>query len=736
MDKENRLTQAIVLFAVAGMLLGGTSLDAQERDDENDELLEEIVVLGTPPERYASGETDSLTGFPLSFLEMPRIVETIPEQLLLDQKITDLNDALRNVPGISNSDGFGGTNDDFFMRGFRRNTVYRDGLKRRSNFKTNTTNIERIEIVKGPASIGFGQVEPGGLVNIVTKKPLDEARTYVELRGGSWNDYLALFDISRPITDTFSLRLNASLHDSESFRDFTEIARNTVAATGEISLSEATSLNVSAEYRDEGRPLDRGTIAVPVPGGTLAIVDTPRSRRFGEAFEAFDTVFQFYSVELDHTWANDWRLRAAVAFEVSDSDDIQVRPRSIRVYDQSIQFNNGFFVGPPAATEAVYDDPSDQIWISRRVDGSQDREIESNYVNVLLTGSLETGTVGHQLAISAAYRDDEETRFFGLNSNTNGVTTPLFDINNPIYGQLTPGFARGFDTATDTQDIGFAVQDYVRFNDRFSALIGARLDVIDADGSGPLDEENELSPQVGLIFSMTPTVSLFASYAEAFEPNTALSVDLDGNVSMSDPFPPEDSQQIEFGVKAQFYDGKLNLSAAVYDLDKTNVVQGRGAEAILIDGQTSEGFEVALSGQPVPGMNLMAGYAYVDAKAPNGTTPRNVAENTLNGWLSYEFQSGQLAGLGFGVGVFYSSDRYGNNGNTWDLGSYTLVDASIWYNLPFSFVGRDESLPTRIQLSGKNLADEVYYPASGFDNGQRINIGTPRSWFLSVTSYW
>jgi len=694
-------------------------------------LIEEVVVVGTPPERYASSTTDALTGFPLDFLELPRVIEIIPEQLLLDQKVTELNEALRNVPGITQSDGFGGTNDDFFLRGFRRNTVYRDGLRRRSNFKTNTTNLERIEVIKGPAAINFGQVEPGGLVNVVTKKPLPEPRTYVELRGGRYDDYLALLDVSRPVTDRFSFRVNGSIQNAESFRDFTDIDRDVIAVTGRYQLTPATRLDVSYEYRNESRPLDRGTIAVPTPDGSREIVDTPRSRRFGEPFEEFDTTFQFYDVDLTHEFNGNWQLRLAGAFETSDSDDTQVRPRAILIFDEDAPIDNGFFTGP-AVPKPVVEDDSDRILLARRVDGSQDREIDTWYANAVLTGAVETGPLRHEFALAADFRDAEESRFFGLNPNTDGVNLPLFDIDDPVFGQLQPGFARGFATEDESRDYGFAVQDYVRLTDRLSALLGARIDYVDADGDGPLDRVDEWSPQAALTYAIRDNVALFGSYSEAFVPNIQTTVDLEGSVSTSDPFPPEESRQFEAGVKATMFEDRLNLSAAVYDIEKENVVSGSGAEATLIDGQESQGIELSASGQPLPGMNLVAGYAFTDADLPDGNRPRNVARHTFNSWLSYEFQQGPLKGFGAGAGVFHASDRYGDNANTWELGSYTLVDASAWYNLPYSFRGHDPSRPTRVQFAVKNLTDEVWFPASGFDSGQRINVGTPRAWFVSI----
>lgn len=171
MNSERIILPIFILLACAV----STALHAQT-DAAEAGIIEEITVTGTDQSRYRSDNTRSLSGIDLGFLELPRVVEIIPEQILLDQKVTELEEALRNVPGISFSDGFGGSNNDFPIRGFRRNTVYRNGLRVRSNFRVNTSNLARVDVVKGPASITYGQVEPGGLVDVVTKQPLDDRR--------------------------------------------------------------------------------------------------------------------------------------------------------------------------------------------------------------------------------------------------------------------------------------------------------------------------------------------------------------------------------------------------------------------------------------------------------------------------------------------------------------------------------------------------------------------------------
>ena len=280
--------------------------------------LEEILVLGTAAERYRAGATSALTGLDLDFLELPRVVDVIPEQLLLDQKITELDEALRNVPGVSFSDGFGGSNNDFLIRGFRRNTIYRNGLRVRSNFRVNTNNLEQVQVVKGPAAITYGQVEPGGLVDIVTKKPLEEQRVYLEGRGGTFNSSFFLADWSQPLGERAAIRINASTEESDTFRDFFDVDRDAIAVTGRFELTDRATLTADYEYRDEFRSFDRGSATIPVPGGreiAHRLLDIDISTRFGEPFEEIDTEFEFASLTLEHAFNENWRVTLTGALE-------------------------------------------------------------------------------------------------------------------------------------------------------------------------------------------------------------------------------------------------------------------------------------------------------------------------------------------------------------------------------------------------------------------------------------
>lgn len=715
------------------------------------ETIEVIVVTGTPQSRYIVETDDPTSGLTLDFLENPRNSFAIPEQLILDRKITDLNEALRSVPGFAESDGYGGTNDDFFLRGFRRNVVYRDGFRRETNYKTNLTNVEFTQVVRGAASITYGQVEPGGLVDIVTKKPLDTSRLAGEFRYGRFDDSLALIDWSQVLTDNIGVRLVASTQNAESFRDFYETNRDAVALSSRFDLSADTQLNVSYEWRDEARPLDRGTITVPVVGGGRSIinelVDIPTSRRFGEPFESADTEFNFININLRHNFNNTWSLAVNAATEHSDSNDLQARPRAVFIYDQAAAISdNGFFHenGGNVRAKTVYEE-GDRVFLSRRTDGNRERRTNVSYLNALLKGEFNLQGINHRIALGADYRDSKRRDRRLQRPTSDGISIPFLNIQNPIYGQLTQ------DTDVSEkplrqqlgEDYGVFVNHYIDVTDQLGVLLGLRysetvqdtfVDGIDLLGS--TSKADAVIPQVGFSYRPIDWLAIFASYSESFLPNEPGLEEGRAGVIID----PERGEQYELGLKAELIEGRVNGSIVLYDIQKTNVVLGEDENetTIVADGQSSRGIELLVRGQPTPGMNLIAAYAYTDAEIPAKTIfqslsgsvkPNNVPKHTVSLYGSYEVQGGTLEGLGFGAGVFHSGNRYGTPINNWRLGNYTLVDGSVWYTLSApELLQRDGTI--RLQLAIKNLFDENYYAAAGQD--LRVNIGAPRTFIGSV----
>jgi len=552
--------------------------------------------------------------------------------------------------------------------------------------------------------------------------------------------------------EDIGIRVVASTQDAESFRDFTDISRDTISISSAINFTDSTSLDLSYEYRDESRPLDRGTITVPTEDGRKVInelLDIPVSRRFGERFEVFESKFNFAEATLNHVINDDWIVKLSTAYEKSSANDLQARPVGLAIFDQDgpitedgfIVFQNPAEIATILGTAiglSVFDDPTDQAFLLRRTDGSQDQGVDVFYANALATGEVEIGDTNHRLAMGADYRDSEITRFFAFTPFTNGVSQAiggngaLFNVQAPVYGNLADNLSlEGVPVITVIEkNTGVFINDYIEITDKLNILAGLRYDSFEIEGDTPVDETDQFSPQLAANYNLTDTVSIFASYSTAFEPNTAVNP-LSGE---NQAFEPEDSQQYELGFKAEFFDGNLQTSAAFYTIQKDNILSADENDLpILIEGQSSQGGEISISGQPTPGMNIIAGYAYVDAEIGTGENssnrPRNVAENTFNVWASYEIQGGKFEGAGFGAGAFYVGDRYGDDNNSYKLDGYTVVDLSTWYTLNVKNLGANDTL--RFQLALKNVLDEEYYSASGGD--LRISIGAPRTVFASVS---
>lgn len=709
-------------------------------------------MRGTAQSRYLIDKKDPITGLDLDFLENPRSVSKLPEQLFLDRKITYIEEALHNAPGVVAGDGFGGTRDDFLVRGFRRNAEYRDGFRRETTFKTNLSNVEHIDVIRGPAAITFGQVSPGGVVNVVTKRPLEERRLAGELRYGSFKNSFGLIDWSQPVTDKLAIRLVGSIQNAESFRDFTKIDRDAIAVSARYEATDHTRFELAYEYRYEARPLDRGTFGLKTPNGLQTpneLLGIPISRRFGEPFDAFDVNFHYYEARVFHNFNDRWSLSSALALEDEKSNDLHASARDVLVANANdTRISDDGFVAPGVDVKAlinelsvpfggitVFDDPTDRVFVHKRSLGSRNREGYTIHANLLLNGEFATGPLNHRVSIGADYRNSKLGRQFVFGAATDGTRIPFFNIASGAY--VLPG---NFSTDgvpiddLDNEDYGFFANSYTNITDRLGVLLGMRYSETDTFGNFPVFKSiftsgsSGFSPQAGVTYQVTDNSSIYASYSESFQPNNQIPI----GAGQFKPVDPQEGEQYEIGVKAAFLGGKLEAQAAVYQLDLINIYAGADANfnPIFIDGKTSKGVELTFTGQPLPGMNVTAAYAYTDAKLLNGNRAAIVPEHTLNLYASYEVQEGILEGLGIGGGVFHQSDRFGNIANNFNLGSYTLADASLWYIFAAPAAISDGGT-IRLQLALKNILDEEYFVGTG--STWRIPLGIPRTVFGSVS---
>ncbi|MDM9379785.1 TonB-dependent receptor [Chlorogloeopsis sp. ULAP01] len=662
---------------------GGEGEGSEQPVAQEDEPIELLVTGEQDGYRVPNTSVGTRTDTPLR--DIPASIQVIPQQVLEEQQVDSLNEALKNVPGvIQNTPNDTPIFNSFTIRGFfagEGQNFTRNGLNLPYADSTTTifSNIERVEVLRGPASVLFGGGNPGGTINIVTKQPLRDPFYSVEASAGSYNFYQGAIDLTGPLNDskTILYRLNASYESAESFVDFVEREIPAIAGALKFEIGENTELTFDVQYvaatqgGGSGLPLE-GTI-LPNPNGQI-----PRNRNLSGADGRFilNTIIVGYNLE--HRFSENWSLQNAFYF----SD-----------YDYAIR--DAIF---PSSLEP-------DLRTAQRLSDEVDVEAQSFDLSTNIVGKFSTGAIQHQLLIGA------DLRRFDSNFSTSGVfrAAPI-DLFNPVYSteifeQTDPPSA-----SNDlTNSLGIYVQDQVAITKNLKLLLGGRFDTFERTDQDLINDSetfqsgNAFSPRLGIVYQPIEPISLYASYSRSFIPTIGRSFD-------GEPFKPGRGTQYEIGVKADIND-KLSTTLALYDLTRTNVntVDPNNPNFEIQTGeQNSQGIELNIAGEILPGWNVIAGYAYTDARItkdntfPVGNRINNVPRNSFNLWTSYEFQKGTLRGLGFGLGFFYVGDRQGDLDNTFTLPSYFRTDAAIFYK-------RDRF---RASLNVNNLFDVEYFENS------------------------
>jgi iron complex outermembrane recepter protein len=651
-----------------------------------DEEIEVIATEEAEAEGYNVPDTTVGTRTDTPLRDVPQSIQIIPQQVLEEQQVNTLNEAVKNVPGVvqttpDDTPTFNGFTTRGFFVGDGQNYT-RNGLK--LQFADASTaifsNIERIEFLRGPASVLFGGGDPGGTINIVTKQPLRDQFYSIEASVGNYDFYQGAVDLTGPLNDskTILYRLNASYENAGGFVDFVDRETPAVAGTLKFEIGDRTDLSFDAQYvdttvgRGTGLPLE-GTI-LPNPNGEI-----PRDRNLANPGGIFfnDTLLVGYNLE--HRFNEDWKLRNAFYF--SDND-----------YGYEDQY------------EATSLDP-DLRTLQRISYG--DLVIEAQAYNLItnVVGKFSTGSIQHQLLFGV-----DLSRFYSRAIQEASFQGTPIDLFNPVYSaEILEQTDPPSDTTILTDSIGIYLQDQVTITNNLKFLLGGRFDAFEqtdedliANTETP-QSGDAFSPRLGIVYQPIEPISLYASYARSFAPTIGRSAD-------NEPFEPGWGKQYEIGVKADINDN-LSTTLALYDLTRTNVetTDPENLDFQIQTGeQNSQGIELFVSGEILPGWNVIAGYAYTDAKITEdetyavGNSIDGVAENTFNLWTSYELQQGSLKGLGFGIGFFVVGDVTGDLENTFVLPNYFRTDAAIFYE-------RDRF---RAAVNFTNLFDEEYFVRS------------------------
>lgn len=657
---------------------------------QQDQPIELVVTGEQDGYRVQDATTATKTDTPLR--DIPQSIQVVPKEVLEDRKVRSLAEAVETVSGVVDGADYNGSPaQDFIIRGFEQGGSFRNGYRDVNSFGlTGVGTIERVEVLKGPASVLFGAVEPGGIINIVTKQPLSEPYYQLGFEIGNRASYQPNIDFSGPLNDdkTLLYRFNASYQTSDGFQDFVNTNLTTIAPTIAWKLGDRTDLNLYYEYINFQGTFEQYT--------SILSDNTFLPRSFYQAYpdDAYvDNTTQKFGYTFNHKFSDNWQIRNNFSVVTSRNAEEYTLATGI-VNDQSLrQF-------------------------------AQDREFtQDNYFGQIdLLGKFNTGSISHQILMGFDFNHSSDTFARAIASNV-----PNLDIANPNYD--IPSFNYGpRSSSTDrSQTYGIYLQDQIMFLDNLKLLIGGRFDWISGDNTNDVTgettenpENSAFSPRIGLVYQPSKSISLYTSYSQSFVPVTEINPD--GEI-----FEPTRGTQYEVGIKADFLEGRLSTTLAAYQITKSNILTPdldpeRAAldYFIQVGEQRSRGIELDVAGEILPGWKAIASYSYTDAEVtedndiPVGNRLVSVPENQASLWTTYEFQNSDLKGLGFGLGLFYVGTRSGDSANSFEIPDYLRTDAAIYY--------RRDGFKAGINI--RNLFDTDYIRTS--DNGRTfLRRGAP-----------
>lgn len=703
---KNRIFMKTALTAAVSIALANSaSAIAQETPEEMEQI---EVVKQRQPYR---GDV------PLKSL--PQNIDVVSAELLKDVGVNDFQNALDFTSGVARQNSFGGLWDSFAIRGFAGDENLPSGYVvngfsagRGFSGRRDTSNVQAIEVLKGPGSALYGRSEPGGTINIITKKPQFTEEGYIQATAGTYSLYRLEGDYTNAINDDLAFRVNGAYEDAGSFRNTVESNKLAFTPSLTYQITDDTSLTYELEVLDQEAPFDRGIVVVDYEFGTVPI-DT----FYGEPNDGPMSIEALgHQLTLQHGLNSDWSVMVGLSY----------RESSFEGYSSEVELSGG--------RQLLYTD-GETVSRQRRY---RDYDAEDLSGRIELSGTVETGDIVHHILIGADaydYQLDQIQQRWRTAWGA-GDTTYSVSLINPEYGQAQPETGALWDRREDQSTVGLYIQDQIDLTDSLKVLAGFRFDDYSRDfynylaDSESSQSQTATSPRIGLVYEPSSLYTLYLSYSEGFRPNSG--TDADGEA-----FDPEESKSYEAGVKFANGDESLTGTVAIFRAEKSNVLSAdpvnSGYSAALGEAE-SQGIEVDLNAVIADDTTVTVAYAYVDAETSNdivnfdwgvnipaGSRLINIPEHKLN-VTAMHFMD--IAGKESKVGasVTYVGDRLGETIDPdYILPSYTTVRLFGSVNLSDNVV---------INADIDNLFDKEYYASSY--SALWTMPGTPRTAKISV----
>jgi len=580
-----------------------------------------------PVEGYRATRSASATRTDTPIEDIPQAISVVPEQVMDDLNITRMDRALDFAGGVGRGNNFGGVNIiDYSLRGFISANTYRNGFAtyRGLNSVPDMAAVERVEVLKGPSSGLFGRSEPGGVINMVTKRPQDDNFTHIKLSAGRWDRYRSTLDTNARLTEGLFGRVNLVLEDNGSFRDHVENQRYIISPSISVQLSENTSLLIDTEFSRTDIVMDRGIAAVGNKLGRMKNTTFLHEPDDGK----ISTEGRLLHISLEHHLNEFWKVRAATQY-----------------LDGHLQGNT-----TGTTTAPVVGDTLGRLY--------QRREMEWNDINTQLDlhGNFELGGFQHQLLTGIEYSNYRYTQHLDM--------TPVNAINiyDPIYNQRPsplPG-RKPRNPGSQTHEENYAVNlaDQMEFNERWHGLLGVRFERFEqrlyaASNRAKSSQNKEaIVPRAGLMYKVLPNVGVFANAGFSFKPN---SPSTDATTGITRVFKPEEGIGYEVGSKFSLFDERFGATVSLFHITKENVLtrdptDPTGTLSIAAGEVRSRGLDMQFSGQLTEQLRIIGAYAFIDAEVTKdnrglkGNKILGVAKHSASLLAVYEFDGGSSIG--------------------------------------------------------------------------------------------
>lgn len=628
-------------------------------------------------------------------MDLPQSFQIIGNTVIEQQQSIRLSDVIKNANGVYVGSARGGAQESFWSRGYdmSANNIFKNGFRFNSGSIPEVISLEKVEILKGSSALLYGNVAPGGILNMVTKTPSFTKGGEIAMQAGSYSFYKPSIDFYGPINKTIAYRFNGSYENSESFRDVVKKERYYFNPSFLFSLNKKTEITLQGDYLHDDWTPDFGTAIIG-----KQIIDFPRNLYLGASWSTGQTKQATISSLVKHEFNSNWKLN----FNVSYQDYIRTSKGTERIQPKD-----------------------DGKWERPLGQNRNEEKIASEQLS--LQGNFTTGKIKHQLFTGADFENSFAEAYTFTFKETFNPTNPIiydliniFDLN--LYPQRSdiPESTNSRIVKTTTNRFGVYAQDLISLTEKIKVLAGIRwswqesqpvtTDIknnIATISDGVKQKDVAFSPKIGLIFQPTKQTSLFASYSDSFTPNTGTTID-------DKVLDPSIIKQYEVGIKNDFWKGLFSANVTLYQITNDNLAQtaefnldgtpNTNTQKKVLSGETkSKGIEIDLTARPITGLSINAGYSYNDMRYTKtsgangsfivGDRLARTPANTANMSFFYTLPNGKLKGISFGAIGNYIGKRVGGWNNQYDvtkiggiwyrevpLSDYATVDFSVGYN--------------------------------------------------------